>query len=305
MSDRVIDVRGLRKSYGDFEAVKGIDFHVDRGEVFALLGPNGAGKTTTAEILEGFRERTAGDVDVLGHDPANRELDLRQRIGIVLQSTGVDPYLTVRETVELYAGYYPKPRDVDEVIERRRPRREAGRARGQALGRPAAPAGRGDRAGGRPRAPLPRRADHRVRPERPAARVGDGQEPDRAREDRLPHDAFHGRSAVPGQPCGGHRQGRSRRRGSAVDDRRTGHDADRRSGSGRPRRVDGRAADRPDRHRRRDVRGPAWTTRPQALHHAHRLGAGARGTVRSSRGLAARRSRTSTCSSPAESRGAE
>lgn len=70
MSDRVIDVRGLRKSYGDFEAVKGIDLHVDRGEVFALLGPNGAGKTTTAEILEGFRERTAGDVNVLGHDPA-------------------------------------------------------------------------------------------------------------------------------------------------------------------------------------------------------------------------------------------
>jgi ABC-2 type transport system ATP-binding protein len=116
VSDRVIDVRGLRKSYGDFEAVKGIDFHVDRGEVFALLGPNGAGKTTTTEILEGFRERTAGDVDVLGYDPANRELDMRQRIGIVLQSTGVDPYLTVRETVDLYAGYYPKPRDIDEVI---------------------------------------------------------------------------------------------------------------------------------------------------------------------------------------------
>ena len=117
MSDRVIDVRGLRKSYGDLEAVGGIDFHVDRGEVFALLGPNGAGKTTTAEILEGFRERTAGEVDVLGHDPAKREIGLRQRIGIVLQSTGVDPYLTVRETVELYAGYYPKPRDIDEVID--------------------------------------------------------------------------------------------------------------------------------------------------------------------------------------------
>ena len=116
MSDRVIDVKGLRKSYGDLEAVAGIDLHVDRGEVFALLGPNGAGKTTTAEILEGFRERTAGEVDVLGHDPAKRELDLKRRIGIVLQSTGVDPYLTVRETVELYAGYYPKPRDIDEVI---------------------------------------------------------------------------------------------------------------------------------------------------------------------------------------------
>jgi ABC-2 type transport system ATP-binding protein len=115
--DRVIEVRGLRKSYDDFEAVKGIDIHVDRGEVFALLGPNGAGKTTTVEILEGFRERTAGEVDVLAHDPAKRALDLRQRIGIVLQSTGVDPYLTVRETVEMYAGYYPKPRSVDEVIE--------------------------------------------------------------------------------------------------------------------------------------------------------------------------------------------
>ena len=107
MSDRVIDVKGLRKSYGELEAVAGIDLHVDRGEVFALLGPNGAGKTTTTEILEGYRERTAGDVDVLGHDPAKRELDLKRRIGIVLQSTGVDPYLTVRETVELYAGYYP------------------------------------------------------------------------------------------------------------------------------------------------------------------------------------------------------
>jgi ABC-2 type transport system ATP-binding protein len=117
VGDRVIEVKGLRKSYGDLDAVKGIDLHVDRGEVFAMLGPNGAGKTTTVEILEGFRERTAGDVDVLGHDPAKRSLELRQRIGIVLQSTGVDPYLTVRETIDLYAGYYPKPRSVDEVIE--------------------------------------------------------------------------------------------------------------------------------------------------------------------------------------------
>ena len=116
-SERVIEVRGLRKSYGDVEAVRGIDLHVDRGEVFALLGPNGAGKTTTVEILEGYRERTDGDVSVLGHDPADQELDLRRKIGIVLQSTGVDPYLTVRETVDLYAGYYPAPRDVDEVID--------------------------------------------------------------------------------------------------------------------------------------------------------------------------------------------
>jgi ABC-2 type transport system ATP-binding protein len=117
MAERVIEIKGLRKSYGDLEAVKGIDLYVERGEIFAMLGPNGAGKTTTVEILEGFRERTAGEVDVLGHDPAKRSIDLRHRIGIVLQSTGVDPYLTVRETVALYAGYYEKPRPVDEVID--------------------------------------------------------------------------------------------------------------------------------------------------------------------------------------------
>jgi ABC-2 type transport system ATP-binding protein len=111
-----IEVRGLRKSYGDVEAVRGIDLSVDVGEVFALLGPNGAGKTTTVEILEGYRERSAGDVAVLGHDPARRERAFRRRVGIVLQSTGVDPYLTVRETVDLFAAYYPRPRNVDEVL---------------------------------------------------------------------------------------------------------------------------------------------------------------------------------------------
>jgi ABC-2 type transport system ATP-binding protein len=117
MAERVIDVGGLRKSYGDVDAVGGVDLHVDRGEVFALLGPNGAGKTTTVEILEGYRERTAGEVSVLGHDPWKGGADLKRRIGIVLQSTGVDPFLTVRETVSLYAGYYPSPRDIDEVID--------------------------------------------------------------------------------------------------------------------------------------------------------------------------------------------
>jgi ABC-2 type transport system ATP-binding protein len=117
MTERVIDVRELRKSYGDVEAVAGVDVYVDRGEVFALLGPNGAGKTTTVEILEGYRDRTAGDVSVLGHDPERNDADLKRRIGIVLQSTGVDPYLTVRETVALYAAFYPSPRDVDEVID--------------------------------------------------------------------------------------------------------------------------------------------------------------------------------------------
>jgi ABC-2 type transport system ATP-binding protein len=117
VAERVIEIRRLHKSYGHVEAVRGIDLDVDRGEVFGLLGPNGAGKTTTVEILEGYRERSDGEVSVLGHDPARGEPDLKRRIGIVLQSTGLDPYLTVRETVALYAGYYPSPRDVDEVID--------------------------------------------------------------------------------------------------------------------------------------------------------------------------------------------
>jgi ABC-2 type transport system ATP-binding protein len=117
MSDRVVEVRDLRKSYGDLEAVRGISFHVDRGEVFAMLGPNGAGKTTTTEILEGYRPRSAGDVSVLGHDPVKRERSLKERVGIVLQSTGIDPFLTVTETIEMYAGYYPSRRPTAEVID--------------------------------------------------------------------------------------------------------------------------------------------------------------------------------------------
>jgi ABC-2 type transport system ATP-binding protein len=115
--DRVIEITGLRKTYGDLEAVAGIDLHVDRGEVFALLGPNGAGKTTATEILEGYRPRTAGEVNVLGHDPSRGERALKQRVGIVLQSTGLDAFLTVRETVDMYGGYYPRSRPTDEVIE--------------------------------------------------------------------------------------------------------------------------------------------------------------------------------------------
>ena len=117
MPEPAIQIRGLRKHYGTLEAVRGIDLTVPQGEVFALLGPNGAGKTTTVEILEGHRQRTAGEVRVLGHDPARGERGLRERIGIVLQSTGVEEYLTVRETVALHAGYYPRPRDVAEVID--------------------------------------------------------------------------------------------------------------------------------------------------------------------------------------------
>ena len=113
----IIDVRGLRKSYGSFEAVRGVSFSVDEGEVLAVLGPNGAGKTTTVEILEGYRTRDAGDVSVLGVDPARGGTDFRERIGIVLQDTGVEPYLTVDEILGMHAGWYANPRDVGEVIE--------------------------------------------------------------------------------------------------------------------------------------------------------------------------------------------
>jgi ABC-2 type transport system ATP-binding protein len=111
-----IVVRGLRKSYGAYEALRGISFHIREGEVFGLLGPNGAGKTTTVEILEGYRRRDDGEVTVLGHDPARAEPSLRQRIGVVLQQSQLFPNLTVRETHRMFAGYYEHPRDVDEVI---------------------------------------------------------------------------------------------------------------------------------------------------------------------------------------------
>jgi ABC-2 type transport system ATP-binding protein len=111
-----IEVTNLVKRYGAVEAVRGIDFAVARGEVFGLLGPNGAGKTTTVEILEGYRHRTAGDVRVLGFDPAERPRALRERMGIVLQSTGLYRHISVREAVVHWAGFYPRPRDPDEVI---------------------------------------------------------------------------------------------------------------------------------------------------------------------------------------------
>jgi ABC-2 type transport system ATP-binding protein len=112
-----VEVSGLKKSYGPLEAVRGIDFTVEQGEVFALLGPNGAGKTTTLEILEGFLARSSGTVRVLGVDPADASRPWRERVGIVFQGAVVEPYLKVREVLERNAGYYPKPRGVDEVLE--------------------------------------------------------------------------------------------------------------------------------------------------------------------------------------------
>jgi ABC-2 type transport system ATP-binding protein len=111
-----ISVHDLRKSYGATEALRGITFEIAEGEVYGLLGPNGAGKTTTVEILEGYRSRDSGDVTVLGFDPARAEGAFRERIGVVLQQSQLFPNLTVRETHQMFAGYYEQPRDVDEVV---------------------------------------------------------------------------------------------------------------------------------------------------------------------------------------------
>ncbi len=115
--DPVISVSGLRKSYDDFEAVRGIDLEVGGGEIFAFLGPNGAGKTTTVEILEGYRTRNGGEVSVLGVDPRDADRSWRNRVGFVLQESRLIPELTPREAVEQYAGYYAHPRDVDDTVD--------------------------------------------------------------------------------------------------------------------------------------------------------------------------------------------
>jgi ABC-2 type transport system ATP-binding protein len=112
----VVEVQGLQKAYDGVPAVRDIDLTIEEGEVVAVVGPNGAGKTTTVEILEGYRHRDAGHVRVLGVDPATGGSSLRQRIGIVLQSCGIDPYLSVTEVLRMHAGYYDAPRPVDEVI---------------------------------------------------------------------------------------------------------------------------------------------------------------------------------------------
>jgi len=115
-AEPVISVRGLVKRYESHQAVAGIDLQVRRGEIFAFLGPNGAGKTTTVEILEGFRQRTAGEVAVLGHDPAMADGAWRDRVGVVLQESEPEPGLSVRECLAMYAGYYHTPRDIEETI---------------------------------------------------------------------------------------------------------------------------------------------------------------------------------------------
>ena len=117
MTESAIVVKDLKKSYGDFIAVNEISFEVLSGEIFALLGANGAGKTTTLEILEGHRNRTSGDVTVLGYDPEKKDQNMSMRVGIVLQETGIEPYLKVEEVLKQFSGFYNNPRNITEVIE--------------------------------------------------------------------------------------------------------------------------------------------------------------------------------------------
>ena len=191
-----ISVRGLRKSYGGVEAVRGIDFEVAKGEVFGLLGPNGAGKTTTVEILEGYRTRDAGEVEVLGFDPQRSERAFKERIGVVLQASELWPALTVREIHSIFAGYYQRPRDVDEVIdlvglEEKRDARVKTLSGGQK--RTARPRHRARR---RPGARLPRRAHDRLRPRRAPERLGARPLAARPREDGTADDPLPRRGAA-------------------------------------------------------------------------------------------------------------
>jgi len=203
-----VTVRDLRKSYRDVAAVRGIDLEIAKGEVFALLGPNGAGKTTTVEILEGFRHRDQGTIDVLGQDPARASRGWRARIGIVLQLASAGPELTVLEMVRHFAAFYPRPRRPEEAIEL-----DGAVADRQAVRRPDPQAGR--RAGHRrtPRAALPRRADHGFRPGGPPPVLGPDQDPARRRHDDPADHPLPGRGGSAGRPDRGHRGGPHRGRG--------------------------------------------------------------------------------------------
>ena len=225
LASGAVVVAGLRKSYGAVQAVRGVSFTVAHGEIFALLGPNGAGKTTTLEILEGFRTRDAGRVEVLGYDPGDRATGraLRERIGLVLQDIAVEPYLTVRETIARNAGYYPAPRDTGEVIGLARPGRAGAKEGPEPFRRPEAAPGSGPGPDWRTGPAVPGRADDRVRSECAPRGVGGRPRPARrGRHDRA-HHPLHGRGAGPGRPGGGDLRRADRSPGHAVGHRRTRH----------------------------------------------------------------------------------
>ena len=203
-----IEARGLRKSYGGVTALDGVDLTVRRGEVLALLGPNGAGKTTLVEILEGHREADAGEVDVLGFDPARRERAFRERIGIVLQDAALERELTVHEAIELFARAVPGPAAGRRGRRARRPRPRSSHARTRTLS--GGQRRRLDVAvgiAGDPELRLPRRADHRLRSRRPPPVVGADRRPARPRPDDPADHALHGGGAAARRP-----RGRARRR---------------------------------------------------------------------------------------------
>ena len=199
-AEPVVSVRGLVKRYGSQEAVAGIDLDVRRGEIFAFLGPNGAGKTTTVEILEGFRQRSDGEISVLGHDPATAGGAWRDRVGVVLQESEPEPGLSVRECLAMYAGFYRAPRDIDETI--------------ALVGLTGKAGTLGTRLSGGQR----RRLDFALAligdpelifldepttgfdPLRPPGRLGSRRRATAARQDDLPHHPLHGRGRVPGRP---------------------------------------------------------------------------------------------------------
>ena len=193
----VIDVRDLRKDYGAVRAVDGLSFHVDAGEVYALLGENGAGKSTAVEILEGHRSATSGSVEVLGADPSSAGRDFRDRIGIVLQSSGVEAEFTVREVIALYGGCYRSPRPLDEVVALVGLDEKIDERVGVAVGRTTSP--------GRPRTghhrsargAVPRRTDDRVRSVGSSAVVGPHRGARRRRHDRAADDALPRRGRAP------------------------------------------------------------------------------------------------------------
>ncbi len=195
-------VRELRKSYGAVEAVAGISFTVEQGEVFGLLGPNGAGKTTTVEILEGYRKRDGGDVTVLGVDPEHGGTALRERIGVVLQASELPAALTVREVHRMFAGYYAHPRDIDEVISLVGLEEKSGARVKTLSGGQKRRLDLGVALVGDPELALPRRADDRLRPCRAADGVGARPLAPRARQDDPADDALPRRGAAARRPRG-------------------------------------------------------------------------------------------------------